>query len=285
MAVYFIRSGDCIKIGKSDNPWKRMASLQTGSPDSLDMLAVMPGDIGFESGLQEAFSEHLVRGEWYKENDRLMSFIEAVKAAFPDWQESPKVAIQQPESSVQEFEDLHDALGDDVMRENAPFSLEIGQSFTFKMSHKGQFRYPTTNPWGFWERISFDYGGFWELVEYDEWYVMHAPGLRFHMENEQYITVSRVGDVIEGVHNKYRSKRSSVESALNTALKNCIFNRKNSGSWLGVYNDDSLGITIAIRREPLEGEYVRLDVPEEVIAYWRQYQYKTPLPEGISIEA
>jgi hypothetical protein len=68
---------------------------------------------------------------------------------------------------------------------------------------------------------------------------------------------------------------TSLEHCLNYALREAVYNRKNTGPWLGVYNDDHYGIVMAVRLAPQE-PFVQLDVPEEVIAYWRQYQYKKP---------
>lgn len=285
MAVYFIQCGNRIKIGKSNDPWKRLAALQTGNPDQLRLLAIAPGNEDFEQGVQEQFSEYRVNGEWYESNGRLMAFIDSILAAFPDLQQRPQVKLYQARAET-DAGDEGGLLEKFIKPDYRNFSLEIGESVTFRMSHKGHFRNPLTYSEKTMERdFEFYFGGFWKCLEFDGWYVMHASGLRFHMENEQYVTVTRVGDVLDRAVNRYVTKRSSLEGALNLALKNAIFNRKNSGPWLGVYNDDTLGITIAFSKTPLQDGLVRLDVPEEVIAYWRQYQYKTPLPEGVSIEA
>jgi hypothetical protein len=90
MAVYFIQSGDHIKIGKSNNPWKRFDSLQTGSPAPLKMLAIMPGDIETEEELHERFSELSVRGEWFRATSELIRFAAKVRREFPEAQQGPK---------------------------------------------------------------------------------------------------------------------------------------------------------------------------------------------------
>ena len=55
MSVYFIRHDGHIKIGKSVDPWKRLASLQTAHHDTLEMVAIMPGSEDLEAGLHPAF--------------------------------------------------------------------------------------------------------------------------------------------------------------------------------------------------------------------------------------
>jgi hypothetical protein len=86
MSVYFIRHQGHIKIGKSVDPWKRLASLQTAHYEPLEMLAIMPGSEDLEHGLHRAFGKYMKRGEWFQENDELLAFIEMVRATFPDAQ-------------------------------------------------------------------------------------------------------------------------------------------------------------------------------------------------------
>lgn len=274
MAVYFIRSGEHIKIGKSDNPWKRIATLQTGNPEPLEILAIAPGGMEFEAGLQEAFGSDCERGEWYRQSERLMAFISSIRVTFPNLQDPPQVALYQPPTPLDQS-DTSLFTGDPVMG--------IGETAVFRLSHKGQFRFPR-DPLDLWQVCLIYNNGYWKAVQNDEWRVMYAPGLRFHFENEQSFSITRVGEVLltspDGQTRQY-----NLGSPLNDAFRNAIYNRKNTASWLGVYNDEGSGITIAIRKKPYDAGTIRLDVPEEVIAHWRQYQYKSPLPEGVSIEA
>lgn len=68
MAVYFLVDGgaDSVKIGMSNNPKKRQASLQTGSTESLLLLGTIEGGRDVERSLHERFAEYRIRGEWFK---------------------------------------------------------------------------------------------------------------------------------------------------------------------------------------------------------------------------
>lgn len=86
MSVYFIRSGNFIKIGKANNPWKRLADFQTASVDELKMLAIMPGDLDIEAEIHNRFRHLSNRGEWFSVSSELLVFIEAVKHKYPEAQ-------------------------------------------------------------------------------------------------------------------------------------------------------------------------------------------------------
>lgn len=90
MAVYFIRCGQHIKIGKSNSPWKRFDGLQTSNPGELEMLAIMPGDIEVEAELHSKFNNLLTRGEWFTATPELLRFIRRVRIEYPEEQKSPK---------------------------------------------------------------------------------------------------------------------------------------------------------------------------------------------------
>lgn len=52
-----------IKIGKSNDPYKRLKTLQTGSPEKLILIAFVSGDI--ERKLKEEFKKYKIHGEWF----------------------------------------------------------------------------------------------------------------------------------------------------------------------------------------------------------------------------
>lgn len=69
MAVYFIRNTRTkhIKIGVSENPKKRLHSLQTANHDRLEIIGVMPGSYVEETELHRRFAVHRFRnGEWFR---------------------------------------------------------------------------------------------------------------------------------------------------------------------------------------------------------------------------
>ena len=284
MSVYFIRHQGHIKIGKSVDPWKRLASLQTAHYEPLEMLAIMPGSEDLEHGLHRAFGKYMKRGEWFQENGELLAFIEIVKATFPDAQRNLEQEARQIQAPVSEGrgQSYFDESGYEIITDTR--SLELGESTTFRMTHKGHYRNPARSPISFWETQLFYYGGYWIGNKSEDWYTLYDPGLRFEFVNMQHVTITRFGDVHTGKKPRYTSPMTSLEHCLSYALREAIYNRKNTGPWLGVYNDEHYGIVMAVRLVPQE-PLVQLDVPEEVIAYWRQYQYKNPLPKGVSIEA
>jgi len=67
MFVYFIREekSGLIKIGYSDNPQKRLKSLQTGQTKDLEIIMSVKGGVKLEAVLHKAFDCWRVRGEWF----------------------------------------------------------------------------------------------------------------------------------------------------------------------------------------------------------------------------
>ena len=94
--LYFIRSGQYVKIGVSANPWQRLAEFQTANPEPLEMLAVGPGDYGFEAELHRLFGEHRGVGEWFRDNGRIRAVVGFMRATFPDLQNRPATESPQP---------------------------------------------------------------------------------------------------------------------------------------------------------------------------------------------
>jgi hypothetical protein len=74
--VYFITDGEFIKIGKSENPIKRMKKMQTGNARELKMLGYYEDyDEELEGYIHKSFSEYRVRGEWFRPSKELYKFI------------------------------------------------------------------------------------------------------------------------------------------------------------------------------------------------------------------
>lgn len=289
MSIYFIRDDGYIKIGLSADPWRRLASFQTSHHNELELLAVMPGGADLEAGLHRAFAQYAKRGEWFEESPALLTFIETIKATFPNDQRRPEQeTVCEPRGKFQLPIAIESA---DTNRQGVYRNVQSkepmnpGDSFTFRMTHKGHFQSPSYDPFQLWDSLSLNGSGYWRRWVNEEWYVMCAPGLRFDFIDMQHVQVSRIGDVLEITPSQYGiSPRTALEMGLNTSLRNAVYNRKNCGSWLGIYNDERMGITIAIRKIR-EGEYVNLDVPEEVIEYWRSYKSKRALSQGVILES
>lgn len=79
--VYFVQGETIplIKIGIAKNFGLRFSSLQTGSPDTLRILAVIPGSREKEIELHKRFSRLRVRGEWFRPEPELLNYIESIK--------------------------------------------------------------------------------------------------------------------------------------------------------------------------------------------------------------
>jgi hypothetical protein len=75
--VYFIRNGrrKQIKIGFGVSYKDRIGTLSTSSPETLTVLATMPGDIGTERELHRRFAEYHIRREWFRFEGELAEFV------------------------------------------------------------------------------------------------------------------------------------------------------------------------------------------------------------------
>ena len=81
--VYFIEAVglDRIKIGKSQNPDNRLATLQTGSPVPLKLLGKTPGGLSLEGKLHSEFSNSQIDREWFHATRELRDYIEGLAHA------------------------------------------------------------------------------------------------------------------------------------------------------------------------------------------------------------
>ena len=66
--IYFIQAGEDgpVKIGKADNPVKRLAALQIGSSERLYIRAVLDEPDEVEGRLHRMLEKFRVNGEWFK---------------------------------------------------------------------------------------------------------------------------------------------------------------------------------------------------------------------------
>ena len=80
--IYFIGSveGGAVKIGKSNNPEKRLAELQTGSSSKLFLYGVINNvKEEYELRLHRIFDHLRLEGEWFKLTDELIQFMVNIK--------------------------------------------------------------------------------------------------------------------------------------------------------------------------------------------------------------
>lgn len=75
--VYVIKSGTHVKIGKAGNTTKRIAALQAANPTDLEVIAILTDGDGhkLEYALHKRFAEHRHRGEWFRFNGSLATWI------------------------------------------------------------------------------------------------------------------------------------------------------------------------------------------------------------------
>lgn len=73
--VYVIRQGGYIKIGYTTTLETRLASLRTGSPQPLRIIAVLNGGRRLEATLHGLFAEYRREGEWFRRGVELARWI------------------------------------------------------------------------------------------------------------------------------------------------------------------------------------------------------------------
>jgi hypothetical protein len=78
LCVYFIEGSGLIKIGYTENLRIRLASLQTGSPVKLNLLASIPGDKLKETELHTRFAADRRHGEWFAFSAEIKAFLETL---------------------------------------------------------------------------------------------------------------------------------------------------------------------------------------------------------------
>lgn len=73
--VYFIQSGELIKIGTTADLTGRLGQLNTTAPEKLKILLVVAGGRTEEKQTHALFAAERVRGEWFRPSERLLEFI------------------------------------------------------------------------------------------------------------------------------------------------------------------------------------------------------------------
>jgi len=82
--VYFIQGlcGGAIKIGFSKNPEVRLKELQTGYPDTLTILLIIPGTEATERAIHRKFEASRLKGEWFRPDDYLIEEMKKLKKMY-----------------------------------------------------------------------------------------------------------------------------------------------------------------------------------------------------------
>lgn len=82
--IYFIR-GECggiINVGYSKNPEIRLKELQTGCPDTLKILLLIPGDVSTKDEIYHKFEKQKLIGEWFKPDPFVLGEIKNLKIKY-----------------------------------------------------------------------------------------------------------------------------------------------------------------------------------------------------------
>jgi len=77
--IYFISTGEFVKIGIANNPKQRLRDLQTASPVKLKIIYTIPGTENLEKILHNIFDEYRECGEWFRYEGGLKTFIDSFK--------------------------------------------------------------------------------------------------------------------------------------------------------------------------------------------------------------
>jgi hypothetical protein len=80
--IYFIRSGDVVKIGRATDPLARLRTLQTSHYEPIVLLAAVPGHALLEPAIHARFAHLRTQGEWFTLDDELARFINHVKKGY-----------------------------------------------------------------------------------------------------------------------------------------------------------------------------------------------------------
>lgn len=80
MSVYFItcRKTGMVKIGCAYDPFRRLKTLQMGSPTKLKIEALLKGSHKREKQLHKLLAKHRVHGEWFKLSPEIEAIIKEV---------------------------------------------------------------------------------------------------------------------------------------------------------------------------------------------------------------
>lgn len=75
--IYIIELENFVKIGFTEDPVRRLNTLQTTLPMDLNVLLVIMGGRKLEKALHYKFRDLRVRGEWFIFNDEILDYIDS----------------------------------------------------------------------------------------------------------------------------------------------------------------------------------------------------------------
>lgn len=83
--VYFVRRGHDgpIKVGSASHVPSRIKGLQCACPEGLVLLATVPASALTERQAHKQFAAHRIRGEWFRPDPEILTYIESLKKGQP----------------------------------------------------------------------------------------------------------------------------------------------------------------------------------------------------------
>jgi hypothetical protein len=82
--VYFLRSGDFVKIGTTRKLASRIDAIRTSAAHGIELLGAVPGDYATERTWHSRFSHLHARGEWFTAAPELLDAIRTTSDRVPD---------------------------------------------------------------------------------------------------------------------------------------------------------------------------------------------------------
>lgn len=82
--LYFIKGGNFIKIGRSNDPKERIQQLQVSSPERLIFIKTFYNRGLYEFPIHNIFKSIRVQGEWFNDCKKLRNYIELLTINNPE---------------------------------------------------------------------------------------------------------------------------------------------------------------------------------------------------------
>lgn len=123
--IYLIATDDrqFCKIGRSADPAKRLAALQTAWPHPLALIATRDENDSFERELHRSLAKWHLRGEWFRFNDRVLKHFNEQMAGEPH-------KLKPPIFSSDEVERLFGDIANPISRTIAMVRMALSEGET-----------------------------------------------------------------------------------------------------------------------------------------------------------
>lgn len=117
-SLYMIESGNFVKIGIANDVKSRIASLQTGNPNALVLLACydFPNASVVEKTLHQKYDSQRVRGEWFDLDSTQIQEFKTLCAMLGGNKKSVKIALG--DSEIKEAENIQEIFLDNQQIDN-----------------------------------------------------------------------------------------------------------------------------------------------------------------------